>query len=162
MKKDKTDFDYCMFIQVLKDAAEGKDCDKRYIIGKLSEVNGFSGKGEADDYRFLAAMQKTEGESFTLLCKIAFDNLTHGRIEDFNPLVPASQKLLDEKRTQLYALQKEVEELENIEKYRELKEVRGDKPFGGDHPDVVDQGLEMEFQELRRKYDPYSVDDDEE
>lgn len=162
MKKDKTDFDYCMFIQTLKNAADGKDCDRKYIIGKLSEIHGFSGNGEADDYRFLAYMQKVPDDTFAVLCRTALNNLTDGRPEDYNPLVSASKKVLDEKRRQLYNLEKEVDELEGIEKYNELKQVRGGKPFGGDHPDFDDKQLEWEFQQLRKRYDPYSVDDDAE
>lgn len=151
--EQKNKFEMCIIVRDLQEAAAGRCKDKDGLIASLTGVD-ITGKGEADNYRLLAALQKTDGEAFSILCKAILLYVAGSHTDDFNILNVASKELLEAKRQELARLEKEVERLEEIEKYKELKDLLG--PDGK----IGDEYLNREFETLDRIFNPDKYEND--
>lgn len=146
----RNDFEFCMLVHDLAEAAAGKDVDKESLLARLSDIE-ITNKGESAGYLLLSVMKKLDGEAFAAMCKMVLLYITHyisNPTETYNPLNAATHELLVLKRQELARLENEVEEMEAFEHYRELKELLG--PDGK----IGDSSLDREYEELDRRFNP--------
>ena len=145
--------DFCMLIADLQQAAAGNCNDKEDLIASVHQ-HGKTPLGEQVDLRILAKMQKTDGKDFAEVCKDLLTLLTSGHPERYNILDASSHDYLVQKRKELAQLEKTVERLELIEKFKELKKLKEDDG-------VLDADMERYYMLTGRSlglispYDPY-------
>ena len=119
----KNDIRFCLLVDSLKQAAEGKQTDKDHLIAELLDI-GQTGFGESLDYRLLDALQKADGDKNKDVCRGILSLICDGTPEDYSLTDAFSRNYLITKRAELAALKKTVRRLEAIERVKELTEMK--------------------------------------
>ena len=123
MDNKKHNIRFCLLVDTLKQAVNGNNIDKDYLITELIDL-GQTGLGESLDYRMLDVLQKADGCKIKEVCKNILTLICKGAPDDYSLIDAYSHDYLVQKRAELVQLKKTVHRLEVIERVKELSEMK--------------------------------------